>query len=158
MTEQIPAEAVEAANDVLVPALIRAGFSLSDAAAVAGLTPAALTAALPYLAQPARVVPSVEEVAWTLRDEMKRYMRSPVPLGDGRIGTLGATEYDLARAVIALFASQPTVADVREQVAREIEAWRGPAPDGDASDSVMVGHWVDSRDGEFAARIARGQS
>lgn len=63
----------------------------------------------------ARVVPSAEEV----RDELSGW-----PIRSGYYGmSVGTDEaHEMAEAVLALFASQPTVAEVREQVAREIEA------------------------------------
>lgn len=168
MTEQIPAEAVEAAARVLWDAdedpEPREHYSWAYLTDHARLWPdnygpirngyltkaeVAIAAALPHLAQTGRAVPSVED-------------REALALGLWDEGIIRPES--LARAAVdyilddPLTSAAPTVEQVREQVAREIEAWRGPAPDGDASDSVMVGHWVDSRDGEFAARIARGQS
>ena len=58
--------------------------------------------------QPARVVPSAEEVAGVL--------------GEFAVGREMPTDAPIVTAVLALFASQPTVAEVREQVARELEA------------------------------------
>lgn len=76
-----------------------------------------------YLAahQPARVLPSAEEVAEVVVQTLVTvdYVAEPDEPVDPRVAHWNAT---VGGAVLALFASQPTVAEVREQVAREIEA------------------------------------
>lgn len=74
----------------------------------------ALTAALPYLVahQPARVAPSAEDIEQVIYKT----------LYESGASFESATVVPAVReAVLALFASQPTVAQVREQVARELQ-------------------------------------
>ena len=91
----------------------------------------ALTAALPHLSP--RVAPSAEDVA-----------RYEVAIRQG---------LSLSTALEALYASQPTVAEVREQTLREAaEAYTDF--DDDRGTSPVVRRWLRDR----AARIARGET
>lgn len=65
---------------------------------------------------------------------------------------------DNENASAAIRAAAPLIeAAVREQVARDIEAYRGDPWREDHMPS-SVGNWIDSRDATQAARIARGES
>ena len=114
---------------------------------------AALTAALPYLSP--SVAPSAEEVG----DELSGW-----PIGSGYYATQVGTDEarDMAEAVLALFASQPAVAQVREQVARELEALlptddevADPQPCSAGHDCHEAARYVTVR---RAQRIARGET
>lgn len=48
--------------------------------------------------------------------------------------------------------------EIREQVAQEIEAYRGDAPWQEKPTEGAMGSWIDSKDATQAARIARGGS
>lgn len=117
----------------------------------------AADAALAWFAahQPARVVPSAEEVG----DELSGW-----PIGSGYYATQVGTDEarDMADAVLALCASQPTVAQVRGQVARELEALlptddevADPQPCSAGHDCHEAARYVTVR---RAQRIARGET
>lgn len=106
MSEQVNAEAVEAQKRYGGSG----GWDQATDEADALLRRAFIEGARWFAArQPARVVPSAEEVA----DLLLRVGHVEWDKTDAR----NVTEH-----ILALFASQPTVAQVREQVAREIHA------------------------------------
>ena len=149
MTEQISAEAVEAGARATFPAHFADNLASGedDRDEARRWTLAGLRAALPHLVQPARAVPSVEEM---------REVAETAMTDDGhRMPRTDETRYlahAAARAIAALLSAAPTVADVREQAAREIEVldpWRN-----DPQVTGLSDYALGVRD---AARIARGE-
>lgn len=164
MGEQVSAEAVEAGRKALIEHDTPAdnlldrhdgyccpggdAHDMTYKQAVTHQASATLTAALPYLAahQPARVVPSVDEVARSLRGfEPSEY--------EGTESLMSRWRERAARTVLALLASQPTVAEVREQVAREIEAEIIPNARNVGQDAEYLNDGL-----RLAARIARTET
>ena len=136
MTEQIPAEAVEAASEAAYQVYVSdAGQTLATRDLTNAITDAALAAALVVLAQPARVVPGVEDVRKVLAETDHR-MDGSTPWE-----TVFAAQ---AQAVLALFASQPTVAEVREQALSEIRK------------ACVVGNWDVHEWGERGTPFSNG--
>lgn len=174
MTEQIPAEAVEAVrvavgrvlvNAANFPAKVGPHILGQDMAPLIDKVTESVVAALPY--QPARVVPSVEEAyaeaEGRLRDASVAIRYDDDEAADfialsEAIATLDA----YADALAALFASQPTVADVREQALVEAEALVRPPMrvyvEHGCHEVAVVNEALHHAADRIRARIARGET
>ena len=123
------------------------------------------------LAQPARVVPSMDEVAHAIFrghklgsqiDPESETGQAIITCRCGEKFRLWAVAWrHVSHAVLALFASQPTVAEVREQVSEDILAtarrYRLPKRD-DESQTEFTLRLVRADVLSDAARIARGET